>query len=379
MTETEVINWESFANVQLYERMVKKHGKARAKQKLEFLVKTPKEAFDDSHIEAIDYGKFGNSHCSCGHALRYGFVVANQQWGGTCLMYLMNYLQLPTQHIKDALSLMTKQKNLAKYGMEKRKIVVSEMQKEYNKAKNKKRTKDKARYKHEQDRISSMIPLIREGTSKAKDVLKHLTDIEADFITKLLREEEFKEFVATRTWLGKDDSRRKGMKIYMSFFKWLLTSNLKEKQLYRVKEALEQYERFKNNNTNHLQEQQEFYDLVKENADFRIYLSKTWLGKIDKYSSDKKCVYEKFIERMETRQLSEKQWRTAEKIMIQYEDDLYLRERKELQEIEKSITLDESEDSVTSVNNEQVEEESQTSSTKPRGKPLLAKYRIKEK
>jgi hypothetical protein len=368
---------DKFANVKLYEDMVRKHGKARATQKLLFILNTDKEAFVEENIECIDYGEFGNSHCSCGHALRYGFVVEGQQWGGTCLMYLMDYLNLPTRHIKDALSLMTKQKNLAKFGLEQRKIVVADMQKEYNKAKNQKRAEDKARYKTEKLKINSMIPLIQEGTSETKDVLKHLTEVEAEFVTKLLRDEDFKEFIHTRTWLGNDDSRRADMKIYESFFKWMLTSNLKEKQLYRVKEALDQYERFKNKDVEHLQEQQEFYDLVKENADFRIYLSKTWIGKPDKYQPNK-LVYEKFVERMETKQLSENQWITAKKIMLQYQEALYIKEQKELREIEESLTLDESKDSLTSVKSEKKTEEAPTSSVDSRNEPLLAKYRKKK-
>lgn len=371
MTQPEVIDWEKFANVEVYQRMVRTHGKSRAEQKLRFLVETPREAFDENHIEMIDFGTYGAGNCTCGHALRYGFIVAEQVWGGDCLGYLMEYLNLPTQHIKDALTLMLKRKDLAKYGLEGRKIVLSEMEKEYNEAKRKKKEAKLEEEHTRKDKIQTMIPLIKEGTSEVKDVFQHLTEVECEFMTKLLRDEEFGKFIQNRTWLGQKDER--GERIYFSFFKRMLTQNLSEKQIFRVNEALEQYKKLNDKVVDHLGEQKEFYDLVKNNPNFRVFLSKHWLGKPDK-TNPKRRIYEKFVEWMKLQPLSERQWSVAQRAMVEFEEENYMQERKELREIEKNVTLESQKDSFTSVKNEK-EEDSPSSSSTSREEPLLAKYR----
>jgi len=374
----EQIDWEQFAEAELYKRLIKTHGKVRAKQKLLFILKTPREHFGRDNIEVIDYGKYGAEKCFCGHPIRYGFIVNETIVGGTCLGYLMNYLKISTRHIELALRTMNSNKHLAEFGLAKRSIKITKLDDEYHKANAKYHQQKESGLINKLKNIIKDIAGTAEEISKMSSIrtlLSHVNDTEAKFIVLLIKDKGFLKFLKEKHWIGKIDKKDNKL-IVVKWLQQMMVKNLSEKQIPHIENAMTRYVK---GELSHLTSgEKEFLELVKENPDFRLFLSTTWIGKPDN-KDPTKLVYEKFVDTLQTRNLSEKQWKWVKKFMFKYLDQISIDEERFLKEFDdlSSVPLiPVSKD--TECSSGLIEEESPiSSSSNSPGEALLAKYRKK--
>jgi len=229
---------EKYESIAFYHKLVKKHGRKNAKDKLKLITTLPKENFEAQNISVYSV-PYGDERCFCSHPIGNVFVVKGIEQsiliGGNCLGYIMDYLKISKRHIKDALTLLSRNAKFREYGVGSREIVLTELAQEYRTAKKAFYAQKKGNLQEGKEKMDKFI----KGIGTLEDLFPNLSKNERKFIYLFVNDKEFRTFTTIDQFWGRISF---GKRTTVSFLEQLISGKeMSDKQSWRINNLVERF------------------------------------------------------------------------------------------------------------------------------------------